>query len=143
MKGCDSHAIFERRLDLIRAREALCHRRELLYRRRSKLTIKIEPEGANTSLLENKKPFSLRCKLRQCIFCIGNDSLPHEQRIFEYKSTTKRMDESESHLDAYRECKRVSCPHPKCRESGLSPLPSIMAVKAHVKRIHNICFTSR
>ena len=129
-----------RRIKAIEARAALCHRQESRRRRRRpRYHIKQEEPDASSgdSTEERKDRFPLVCKPTQCIFCLGNESKPYQERLYEYAKPNKMMNEVEKHLTKYAPEDQILCPHPQCRAAGLV-LPSVMSFKNHTATVHKI-----
>ena len=90
------------RIQAIEARAALCHRRETQRRGRPKSTVKQEEEGAvNESEEDTKDDFPIVCRPTQCLFCLGDERLPYQHRVFEYAKPNKIINEVEKHLKKY------------------------------------------
>jgi len=128
----------QQRIQAIEARAALCHRRETQRRGRPKSTIKQEEsEGAVNESEDTKDDFPMVCRPTQCPFCLGDERLPYQHRVFEYAKPNKMMNEVEKHLKKYAPQDGVPCPHPQCKAAGLV-LPSAMAFKNHTATVHKI-----
>lgn len=136
--GLTEQAKLTQRIQAIEARAALCHRQES-RRRRPRYHIKQEEADASSGDLAEKRMnrFPLVCKPTQCIFCLGNESKPYHERIFEYAKPNKMMNEVEKHLRKHSPQDPVPCPHPQCKAAGLV-LPSVMGFKNHAARVHKI-----
>jgi hypothetical protein len=111
--------IFTRRIRGIEALAALCHRQETQRRGRSKWSV--EQEGSETSsgeLEENiTDSFPMECKPKQCIFRLGEGSKLYKDRIREYSTANKMMNEVEKRLKKFAPDDKVPCPHPEMQSS--------------------------
>lgn len=103
-----------RKILAIKARAALCDRRETQRRGRPKTTLKQEEsEGAADELEEDTKDdFPTACRPTQCLFCLGDERLPYQYRVFEYAKPNKMINEVAKHLKKYAPEDEVPCPHP-------------------------------
>lgn len=125
----------EQRCELIRTMTKLCRRREL--RRRP---IVFDPVAPQTKQEDSPSTYSfpLVCDTRQCLFCIGDGSLPLAQRVFCYSRVAKMMDHIEDeHLCRFAPDATISCPHPTCRKEGV-PLEGVLHFKRHAQDVHRI-----
>ncbi|KAL5408048.1 hypothetical protein PMIN04_011537 [Paraphaeosphaeria minitans] len=124
----------EQRCELIRTMTKLCRRREL--RRRP---IASEPAASQTMQEDSlTTSFPLVCDRRQCLFCIGDESLPLVQRMFCYSRVAKMMDHVEDeHLRRFAPDATITCPHPACRKEGV-PLDGVLHFKRHANDDHGI-----
>lgn len=123
------------RIELIRAMTKLCSRREA--RRRGMARVLVEPpiKKEDTSL-----PLSLplECEPRQCLFCVGDESLPLTQRTFCWSRPAKMMDHIEDHhLKGVAPDAEIHCPHPTCRENRVM-LEGVCHFKNHALSVHKI-----
>lgn len=131
------------RLEVIRARVALCDRQESRHRGRPPSTYQLmESITAPIVFLEDseedkKDRFPLVCKPTQCIFCLGNERKSYLGRIFGYATPHKMMNEVGRHLESFAAEDEVPCPHPQCKAAELV-LPSLMAFKNHTSTVHKI-----
>lgn len=129
---------FRRRIQAIETRTALCHRREAQRRDRPRAVIKREESDDTTmDLHAGVESPELICRPTQCLFCLGDKSLPHHYRFYEYSRPYQMMNEVDNHLRSLDPAHPVSCPHPGYRREGIV-LPSVMVFKNHVARVHNI-----
>lgn len=136
--GLTEQAKLTQRIQAIEARVALCHRQENRRRRRPQYRLKQEdPDSSSGDLAEERDRFPLVCKPTQCIFCLGNECKPHQERIFEYAKPNKMMNEVEKHLTRFKDDDAIPCPHPTCKTAGLV-LPGVMTFKNHTAAIHKI-----
>ena len=120
-----------RRIQAIESRAALCDRRETKRRARPNSVKQKESEE------DTKDDFPTVCRPTQCLFCLGDERLPYQQRVFEYAKPNKMMNEVAKHLKKYAPTDKVPCPHPHCRAAELV-LPSVMAFKNHTATVHEI-----
>ena len=138
--GLTEQGKLTRRIRAIEARAALCRRQESRRRRRQSQSHskQDESDASSEDSTENRKDhFPLVCKPTQCIFCLGNEHRPYEERVYEYAKPNKMMNEVEKHLANYSPEDQVSCPHPQCKEAALV-LSNVMAFKAHTAKMHQI-----
>ncbi|KAI0626734.1 DUF3435 domain-containing protein [Pyrenophora tritici-repentis] len=130
----DEPDALDRRIQLVRYMKELCCRREA--RRRVTASKALPPttsEDENVTL-----PTPLECDRRQCLFCIGDRSLPASQRTFCWSRPSKMMDHIEKiHLYPLEPDSRIPCPHPGCRDNKVV-LDGVSHFKAHALRIHKI-----
>ena len=120
----------------------LCRRQET--RREIKLASaenSDDPELPSASLepeiKQEEAKFPLKCKPRQCIFCLRDPRKTYEARNFQYTRTNKMLDEIEKHLSRFGPHDAVVCPHPIYQTTGLI-LPNIRTFKNHIKTVHKI-----
>lgn len=137
--GLSAREKLRRRIQAIEARVALCDQRETQRRGRPKSTVKQEElEGAaDESEKDTKHDFPMACRPTQCLFCLGDERLPYQHRVFEYAKPNKMMNEVAKHLKKYAPKDEVPCPHPQCRAAGLV-LRSVMGFKNHTATMHKI-----
>ncbi|KAL5407310.1 hypothetical protein PMIN04_011770 [Paraphaeosphaeria minitans] len=129
----DEPGALDRRIELIRVMKELCGRREV--RRRG-----IAANPAQAEKKEEEVAFAppLECDARQCLFCVGDESMPVSQRMFCYSRPAKMMDHIEKdHLDQFEADAEIPCPHPTCRKDQVV-LNSVSCFKAHAQGIHKI-----
>ncbi|PMD60550.1 uncharacterized protein K444DRAFT_528197, partial [Hyaloscypha bicolor E] len=82
--------------------------------------------------------FPVVCQKTQCIFCIGNERLPYEQRTRTFNRVSHMWDHVENvHLSKVPAEQRIICYHPVCKAQGLV-LDHVMHFKNHVARVHKI-----
>lgn len=82
--------------------------------------------------------FPLLCDKTQCIYCIGNERLPYEQRTRKFRRVSHMMDHVENlHLRGISADERTICHHPICKAKGLV-LKNVMHFKNHVAIVHGI-----
>ncbi len=138
-EGLTDEQKFQRRIKAIEARTALCHRQEAQRCGRPKVSIKQEEsdETVNGICRDAKDEFRIECLPTQCLFCLGNESLPYHHRTYEYSKPHQMMNEVEKHLERFAPGDEVQCPHPQCKAAELV-LPSIEVFKNHTARIHKI-----
>ena len=137
--GLTEQGKLTRRIRAIEARAALCHRQETRRRRRPESQIKQEGSDAlpGDSEEDTKDRFPIVCKPTQCVFCLGNERKPYQERIYEYAKPNKMMNEVDKHLMKFSPEDQVQCPHPRCKASELV-LPTVMAFKSHTAKVHEI-----
>ena len=129
---------FQRRIQAIEIRTALCNWREAQRRGRPKATMKQEDSnGAMDDSDEGFKEFPTVCRPTQCPFCLGNASVPYHHRVYEYAKPHQMMNEVGKHLKSFAPADGVPCPHPQCKATGLV-LPGVMAFKNHTATVHKI-----
>ena len=138
-EGLTDRQRFRRRIEAIEARTALCHRREAQRRGRPKATIKQEEpnEAVNDSCRDAKDVDPRICLPTQCLFCLGDESLPYHHRTYEYAKPHQMMNEAVKHLKRFASGDEVPCPHPICKAAELV-LPSVMVFKNHAATVHKI-----
>jgi hypothetical protein len=82
--------------------------------------------------------FPVVCEKTQCIFCLGNEQLSYEQRMFRFSRVSHMMDHIERvHLKYQQVTERVICHHPVCISRGLV-LQNVNYFKHHVQAEHSI-----
>jgi len=136
--GLSDREKLRRRLQAIEARAALCGRRETQHRGRPRITVEPqESKGAADESEENEFSFKLECLPTQCLFCLGDESLPYLHRIYPFSKPNKMMNEAGKHLERFAPKDQVPCPHPQCRAAGLV-LPSVINFKNHTEIVHKI-----
>ena len=72
-----------------------------------------------------KDAFPMVYRPTQCLFCLGDESLPYHHRVYEYAKANKMMNEVGRHLRRFAPEDQVPCPHPRCKAVGLG-LPGVM-----------------
>jgi len=121
----------QRRSAPIRSMSALCKRREA--RRRATVPSVVEQEE-----VPEPQQFPVKCKPTQCIFCLGSEDLPFQQRIFPWARPAKMMDHVDNeHPQSRATDASIDCPHPVCKKSGVD-LYGLEHFKSHVAREHGI-----
>ena len=115
--GLSDREKFRRKIQVIEARAALCHRRETQRRGQPKSTAKQEEsEGAVKESEEDAKDeFPMVCRPTQCLFCLGDERLPYLHPAFEYAKPNRMMNEVGKHLERFAPEDQVPCPHPQCK----------------------------
>jgi hypothetical protein len=74
----------------------------------------------------------------QCIYCIGNERLPHSVRTRSFRRVSHMMDHVENvHLQHEPAEGRLVCHHPQCKQLG-DFLTSFDHFKNHVQRVHGV-----
>ena len=48
-----------------------------------------------------KDDFPMVCRTTQCLFCLGDERLLYQHRVFEYAKPNRMMNEVEKHLKKY------------------------------------------
>jgi len=81
--------------------------------------------------------FLMKCKPKQCIFCLGDDRKLYEERIFEYSKVNKMLNEVEKHLKTFAPDDKISCSHSRCKAANLV-LSNVMTFKNHTAKVHKI-----
>lgn len=137
--GLSDQGKLTRRIQAIEARPALCQRQESCRRRRPRSYVnRNEPDASfEDSTEEREDQFPLECKPAQCIFCLGNERKPYEERVYECAKPNKMMNEVKKHLRKFSPQIQVPCPHPQCKAATLI-LPNVLAFKAHTASVHKI-----
>jgi len=137
--GLTDQEIFAQRIKGIEALAALCCRQETQRRGRPKWSVeKEEPELSSDDLKEDiVDKFPMECKPKQCIFCLGDERKPYEERTFEYCRASKMMDEVGKHLKEFEPDDQVPCPHPRCEAARLV-LSNVTSFKNHTAKVHKI-----
>ena len=139
--------LLKRRIKGIEAMAAMCRRQETRRCRKSKSQVKQKEPGTPSDNSKDdlihrsedtaKDLFPLVCKKSQCIFCLGDERKPYEQRTFNYSRPSKMMDEADKHLRKFGLNDKVPCPHPTCKSSAVI-LSNITDFKAHTAKVHKI-----
>jgi len=138
MEGLSDHEKFQRRIEAIEARTALCYRREAQRRGRPKVIVKQEDKDSGIgSSDEGENYFPTVCRPTQCLFCLGMENLPYHHRVYEYAKPHQMMNEVEKHLKSFAPEDPVPCPHPYCKAAGLV-LSSVMHFKNQTATVHKI-----
>ena len=137
--GLTDQEIFAQRIRGIEALAALCRRQETQRRGRPKWSVEQEESELSSDDLEEDlvDKFPMECKPKQCIFCLGDERKPYEERIFEYCRASKMMDEVEKHLNDFEPDDQVPCPHPQCEAAKLV-LSNVTTFKNHTAKVHKI-----
>ncbi|CAK4031768.1 C2H2 finger domain-containing [Lecanosticta acicola] len=103
-----------RRSEAINAVSALCRRQERRARQvcQPKGRVKIDAESHS-----QRDDYPVTCRPTQCIFCLGNDALQHEdrQKSFCRKRDLKKHFER-MHLRHLPDATPIECPHPRCSQ---------------------------
>jgi len=74
----------------------------------------------------------------QCIYCVGNEQLPHADRMRPFKRVSHMMDHVENvHLRHEPATTKFVCRHPQCKHLG-DFLTSLDHFKVHVQKIHGV-----
>jgi len=126
----------DQRIDLIRNLTKLCSRREA--RRRNTRPYSPVEVIAKEEDVAISHSFPLDCDPRQCLFCIGDERLPYQQRLFCWSRPAKMMDHIEDkHLQLFAPDSKIPCPHPKCKEGHVA-LNGVLHFKNHAQTVHQI-----
>lgn len=136
-KSLSDGARFQRRIQAIEARTALCNRREAQRCGRPKVTIERELDSTADGYDADAKAFPMVCRPTQCPFCLGKESLPYHHRVYEYAKPHQMMNEVDKHLKNFAPTDKVPFPHPQCKAAGLV-LSSVMHYKSHTATVHKI-----
>jgi hypothetical protein len=79
----------------------------------------------------------------QCIYCVGNEQLPHADRMRTFKRVSHMMDHVENvHLRHEPAAPSFFCRHPRCKHLG-DFLTSLDHFKNHVQTMHGIKLRER
>jgi len=81
--------------------------------------------------------FLMKCKSKQCIFCLSDDRKLYEKRIFEYSKVNKMLNEIEKHLKTFAPDDKIPCLHSRCKAVNLI-LPNVITFKNHTAKMHKI-----
>ncbi len=108
--------IFAQRIKDIEVLMILCRWQKTRRRDRSKWSVEQEEfEVSSDDLKENiVNKFLMKCKSKQCIFCLSDESKSYEKRIFEYCRASKMMNAIEKHLKKFKSDDQISCSHQRC-----------------------------
>ena len=81
----------------------------------------------------------LVCKPTQCLFCLGNTSLPYEERIWKF-STKYSLQRHFDHYHCFKSGEPCPFPHPECARF----IPdNKMHFKNHAARVHGIYMSQK
>ena len=107
--GLSDRAKLTRRIRGIEARAALFRRQEARRHRRPPSFMEQQEPDPSPDTTDR---FPLVCKPTQCTFCLGNVRKLYLERIFEYATRNKIMNEVEKHLRTFLAQDPVPYPHP-------------------------------
>ena len=125
----------DQRIELIRAMALLCSRREARRRTAASVSLNLRTEEGD---IDSASMFPLECDSRQCLFCLGDKSLPMTQRVFCWSRPAKMMDHTENeHFNRFTPDSDIPCPHPRCRTEKLV-LDGVLHFKSHALGVHKI-----
>jgi hypothetical protein len=86
--------------------------------------------------LSKLEKIPLILKRKQCIFCIGDNSLPIQDRMRSFSRVSHMMDHIENvHLRHIPTGARLICHHPNCKHLG-DFLKDLNHFKNHVQKVH-------
>lgn len=95
------------------------------------------PESDST-VADQDGRYAYRCDPMQCLFCVGDKRLAHEQRAKLWKPTHVLWRHvSTQHLKNMGDTDQVECPHPLCRTRSVV-LKHKMHLLSHAQVEHNI-----
>jgi hypothetical protein len=99
--------------------------------------VKKEPlSSPNSQPFPQLDEFPLTLGNTQCIFCIGNERYPYDQRTRTFKRVSHMRDHVESvHLKRLDQL--IHCSHPVCKAQGLV-FSSVTDFKNHVATVHRV-----
>ncbi len=131
--------IFAQRIRDIEVLTILCRWQKTRRRDRSKWSVEQEEfEVSSDDLKENiVNKFLMKCKSKQCIFCLSDDRKLYEKRIFEYSKVNKMLNEIEKHLKTFAPDDKIPCLHSRCKTVNLI-LPNVITFKNHTAKMHKI-----
>ncbi len=131
--------IFAQRIRGIEVLTVLCRRQETQRRDRPKWSVEQEQfELSSDDMNQNVvNKFPMKCKSKQCIFCLSDDRKLYEERIFEYSKVNKMLNEIEKHLKTFAPDDKIPCSHSRCKAANLV-LPNVMTFKNHTAKMHKI-----
>lgn len=124
---------------VIDALTALCRLQEGKCSRRLKpstLNIKLErdltpPSTPQARRLSDSLP--IECKPTQCIFCLSEEGLSAEKRLWTFSSCGDlKKHLHRKHLRHHPEGHPIACPHPKCQVD----LTGTVHLQSHVELVH-------
>ena len=128
----------QRRAAAIDALVALCKKQETQGFRRRKAEVKVKGEEAlpaDSPTSNLSETLRVECQDRQCIFCLGNEDLPNEDRL---KTFWARGDLKKhfhrKHLRHHPDDEPIACPHPRCDIT----FERKTCFQNHVERVHKI-----
>jgi hypothetical protein len=79
-------------------------------------------------------PFPARCSPTQCIFCMGDEELPIEQRTKKFRNRDGlKRHFIRKHLQYHTAGQRLRCPHPRCVDVWLN---SADHLRNHAETLH-------
>ncbi len=89
--------------------------RQQKTQRHDQLKRSIEQEESKTSADNMKEnivnSFLIKCKSKQCIFCLSDDHKLYKKRTFEYSKVNKMLNKIEKHLKTFASNDKISCLH--------------------------------
>lgn len=125
-----------RRIDLISSLTSLCGRKEAARRIRAPSEIVVVKQEAKEPPPSTDDLFPVKCHNRQCLFCLGDETLSHAHRNFVFARVSVMWDHIGTHypqdIDA-----PIACPHPVCKETGVI-LHDLKHFKNHAAKLHSI-----
>lgn len=129
----------ERRADAIRAMTALCDLQEgrrPYFQARSTPKPEFNQDETSKAIVHKmslSESIPIECKPTQCIFCIGSEGLPTEQRLKSFHSTGDlKRHFQRKHLRHHPKSQPIVCPHPRCKVS----LQNTMHLQSHAELVH-------
>jgi hypothetical protein len=137
--GLSVEDIVKRRIHAINLMIALSARQEVRPRKERSITPEdhVKEESLDSQPFLDADCFPLICKKTQCIYCIGNERLPFQDRIHSFYHTLYMWDHIEDHLSKEPAGQPVSCRHPVCKANEVV-LNNINHFKNHVQTVHGI-----
>ena len=133
----DPMGIVDRKIRAIDLMVALASRQEVAapHPRESATVDTLVKEESPDVEVEPLVDLPLLCVKTQCIFCIGNERLPLEQRVRKFHRVSHMMDHVENvHLSKILPGHCIRCHHTKCK----SDFRNVMQFKNHVQVVHGI-----
>lgn len=93
---------------------------------------------SSSSTVEKREEIRLVLEKTQCIYCIGDEQLSHQDRTRKFSRVSHMMDHVEK-VHLRREPARATwvCHHPECKPLG-DFLKSLDHFKNHVQRVHGV-----
>ena len=126
----------QRRAAAIIALIALCKKQENQGFRRRKADIQVieDQTSPSVSLPPNlPETFDVKCKPKQCIFCLGNEELSADDRLKEFATPGGlKKHFNRKHLRHHPDHQPIACPHPSCDVT----LDGIMDLQNHAEEVH-------
>ena len=128
----------KRRVAAIDAMTALCSKQEGrgFRRRKPSSNAKLEKENTPPSVLPQPSlsdSIPIQCKPTQCIFCLGDEGLSTEKRLWSFHSHGDlKKHFNRKHLRHHPDHQPIACPHPRCEAT----LTGKMHLQNHAEVVH-------
>ncbi|KAI7399269.1 hypothetical protein KC336_g15107 [Hortaea werneckii] len=121
----------------VQAMADLCSRKEV-RRKSSRSNVRLRRESSPENIvLKKDERFPMNCHRLQRLFCVGDEQLHLKERLRIFSQQYALGRHVDNHIKALRVTSGIPCPHPKCKETGIT-LDGVQHLKNHAQKEHGI-----